>query len=81
MASLQDAARIDRMVRIAYSRPAEPDEIALGLQLREGKRPPSPYPSPRAGERGRGDGAANRLSPWEQYAQVLLEANKFAFVD
>ena len=65
VASVQDAARIDRMIRIAYGRPAEPDEVALGLTF----------------VRQAANTAGSRLSPWEQYAQVLLEANEFAFVD
>ncbi len=60
-----DAQRIDRMYRLAYGRPPEADEVALGLRfLKEAAAGPS-----------------SRLSPWEQYAQVLLEANEFAFVD
>ncbi|HVS34373.1 MAG TPA: PSD1 and planctomycete cytochrome C domain-containing protein [Gemmataceae bacterium] len=64
VAALKDDARIDRMVRIAYGRPAEPEEIALGLRFLK--------------EAG---ASTDRLTPWEQYAQVLLEANEFAFVD
>ena len=61
--------RIDRMYRLAYGRPPEPDEIALGLRfLKEAAAGPA-------------KAAATRLSPWEQYAQVLLVANEFAFVD
>ncbi len=52
-------------IRIAYGRPAEPDEVALGLRF----------------VRQAANTAGSRLSPWEQYAQVLLEANEFAFVD
>ena len=56
------------MYRLAYGRPAEPDEVALGLRfVKEAAAAP--------------EAAAKRLSPWEQYAQVLLEANEFAFVD
>ena len=51
------------MYRIAYGRPAEADEVALGLTFVKQAA------------------ASGRLSPWEQYAQVLLEANEFAFVD
>lgn len=62
-----DEQRIDRMYRLAYGRPAEADEVALGLRfLKEAAGPAK---------------SASRLSPWEQYAQVLLEANEFAFVD
>jgi hypothetical protein len=69
VAGLGDEQRIDRMYRLAYGRPPEPDEVTLALRfLKEAAADP-------------GRGAANRLAPWEQYAQVLLEANEFAFVD
>jgi hypothetical protein len=65
----KDEARIDRLHRLAFGRPAEPDEIALGLRFlaTAGKAAPMK--------------AAQLLSPWEQYGQVLLLANEFAFVD
>jgi mono/diheme cytochrome c family protein len=62
-----DAQRIDRMYRLAYGRPAEADEIAVGEQ----------FIKEAAAEKA----APNRLSAWEQYAQVLLLGNEFAFVD
>jgi cytochrome c553 len=55
-------ARIDRLHRLVYGRPAEPDEVALGVEYVS--RP-----------------ASGTLTAWEQYAQVLLLANEFAFVD
>jgi uncharacterized protein DUF1553 len=59
-----DEKRIGRMYRLAYARPAEPDEVELGLRFlaaaKEGKA---------------------KLSAREQFAQVLLLANEFAFVD
>ncbi len=81
VAGLEDEARIDRMYRIAYGRPAEPDEVALGLRLVTAAPAPAALPLSPGRERGRGEGAANLLAPWEQYAQVLLEANEFAFGD
>jgi hypothetical protein len=62
-----DAQRIDRMYRLAYGRPAEADEVAVGEQFIK--------------EAAAENQAANRLSAWEQYAQVLLLSNEFAFVD
>ena len=53
------------MHRLAYGRPAEAEEIELGLNFI------------RSAAVGKSDG----LSPWEQYAQVLLLANEMAFVD
>jgi hypothetical protein len=63
-----DAARIRRMHLLAYGREAEPDEIELGLSFLVAARAPA------------SEGQAG-LSPWEQYAQVLLMANEFAMVD
>jgi hypothetical protein len=60
-----DRARIDRMHRIAYGRPADAEEIELGLAFL----------------RSAADGKTEPLSPWMQYAQVLLLANELAFVD
>ncbi len=57
--------RIDRMHRLAYGRPAEAEEIALGLKFLANV----------------GEDAGKKLSAWEQYAQVLMLANEFAFVD
>jgi hypothetical protein len=55
---------IDRMHRLAYGRPAEPDEIELGLRFLAAAKE-----------------VKAKLTPREQYAQVLLLANEFAFVD
>jgi mono/diheme cytochrome c family protein len=69
MGLTKDEQRVDRMYRLAYGRPAEAEEVALGLRLLKEAAAESGKPGP------------TRLSPWEQYAQVLLEANEFAFVD
>ncbi len=63
-----DQARLQRMHLLAYGRPADAEEVELGLSfVRAGG------PAPKAG--------GPKLSGWEQYAQVLLLANEFAFVD
>jgi mono/diheme cytochrome c family protein len=63
--------RIDRLYRLLYGRAADPAEVSLGMQFIRA-----------AEERCQSKGSAgNTLSPWEQYAQVLLLANEFAFVD
>jgi hypothetical protein len=62
----KDEERIDRMYRLAYGRPPEPDEMAVGLKFLQGSEPTK---------------GPDALTPWEQYAQVLLLANEFAFVD
>jgi hypothetical protein len=58
-------AKIRALYRIVYGR--QPDDRELDLGQR--------YLQTTFGNAGSG------LSPWEQYAQVLLLANEFAFVD
>jgi cytochrome c553 len=65
-----DAARIGRMHWLAYGRAAEADEVELGLRFLAAARAAD---SDQVGGR--------HPSPWEQYAQVLLLGNEFAFVD
>lgn len=57
--------KITRLYRLLYGRRPLPNEIDLGLQFLHEVRP----------------GPESKLTPWEQYAQVLLLANEFAFVD
>jgi mono/diheme cytochrome c family protein len=62
--------KIKGMYKLAYGRAADPDEIALGMRF--------------LAEAHRSNGAkktALPLSAWEQYAQVLLLSNEFAFAD
>jgi hypothetical protein len=65
VAQKTDRQRIERMHQLAYGRAADGEEIDLGLSF------------------VREASASNndKLSPWEQYAQVLLLANELAFVD
>jgi hypothetical protein len=74
-----DAARIRRAFLLAYNRAPDNRELLLGLTFLQ---------KPRPGLIGVGLNAssgqaesANRLSRWEQYAQVLLSANEFLYVD
>jgi hypothetical protein len=62
-------ARVQKLYRRVYARAADRDEVALGLRYLEAARA---EPGP-AGAQG--------LDAWERYAQVLLLANEFAFVD
>jgi hypothetical protein len=62
-------ARLQKLYRRVYGRAADRDEVALGLRYLEAARA---EPGP-AGAPG--------LDAWERYAQVLLLANEFAFVD
>jgi hypothetical protein len=66
----KDEEKIKRMYQLAYGRAADAVEIALGLRfLAETQK----NNESRKGELS--------LSAWEQYAQVLLLSNEFAFVD
>ena len=57
--------RVEVLYRLLYGRPPQTDEVELGLRFVRAATP----------------AAETKLSPWEQYAQVLLLANEFAFVD
>jgi hypothetical protein len=68
LARQEPAARIHYLHRLLYGRPADPDELELGRQfLTEASDNPV--------------SVGRKLSAWEEYAQVLLLANEFAFVD
>jgi hypothetical protein len=64
-----DEGRIQRLYRRVYSRPASRDEVGLGLRFLAAAR----------AEGGAAGGSG--MGAWERYAQVLLLANEFAFVD
>lgn len=61
------AKRVQALYRIVLARQAESEEVELALKFIQS--PPE------------ADQAASKLSPWEQYAQVLLSTNEFVFVD
>ncbi|HEX3725496.1 MAG TPA: DUF1553 domain-containing protein, partial [Pirellulales bacterium] len=65
------AERIDRMVRIAWGRAGTEQEIALALAF---------IASDSAGSAA-GDSPDPALSTWEAFAQSLLLANEFIYVD
>jgi Protein of unknown function (DUF1553) len=69
-ADKDDAARIRKAFVWLYSRPANEREVQLGLAF---LRAPEQTVSP--------DEPKATLSRWEQYAQVLLSANEFTFID
>jgi len=66
----EPARRVEKMYRILYGRSPTPDELWAAAEFIRGEEA---YAS--AG------GAKQVLSPWEKYAQVLLESNEFVFVD
>jgi hypothetical protein len=59
-------ARVRRLYALLFSRAPEPHELALGVAFAQQQAA-----APSVAE----------LSPWEEYAQVLLLTNEFAFVD
>jgi cytochrome c553 len=69
-AEKDDAARIRRAFLRVFGRPARDREVQMGLAFLA-----APEQAVRPGE------ARANLSRWEQYAQVLLSANEFTFVD
>jgi hypothetical protein len=63
-----DAERIQQAFQLVYGRPANERELTLGLAFLNAPEP-------------QGQGRAPTLTRWEQYAQVLLGANEFLYVD
>jgi hypothetical protein len=62
----EDSARIRQAFLLLYGRPVTERELSLGMSFLSAKSAPE---------------AGVTLSRWEQYAQVLLSANEFLFVD
>ena len=58
-----------RLYRIVYARDPDDEEVRLGMQF-VATTAKTPLAGPPVA-----------LTPWERYAQVLLMANEFAFVD
>jgi mono/diheme cytochrome c family protein len=64
--------RINAIHRLLFGRPASAEEIALGTKYLESSDPSAgPLPT----------GPSQMLTSWEEYAQALLLANEFMFVD
>jgi hypothetical protein len=62
----QDLGKIQALYRVIYGRLPDAEEVALGERFLQQQAADK---TPRA------------LTPWEEYAQVLLLSNEFAFVD
>ena len=60
------AAKIQRVYRLIYARAAHADEVSLGETFVQSANTAL---------------GTTALTPWERYAQVLLLANEFMFVD
>jgi mono/diheme cytochrome c family protein len=69
--------RIRYLYRLLFGRLPKPEEVSLGLRFLQSTAPPSSTVIPAA----QTSDAPRSLSPWEQYVQVLLMTNEFAFVD
>ena len=67
-----DAQRITLAYRLLYGRSPSEQEQALGQTFLTSKQEPQPTTIAKT--------PAGKLSPWEQYAQVLLSANEFMYV-
>jgi hypothetical protein len=64
-----DAVRVGRAFLLLYGRPATDREVQFATEFLAGRDDPASRPT------GRG------LTRWEQFAQVLLAANEFLYVD
>jgi hypothetical protein len=74
-----DADRIRHAFLLAYNRLPSDRELLMGLTFL--KKPPyGPISAGLNGGKAQPDNI-NRLSRWEQYAQVLLSANEFMYID
>jgi hypothetical protein len=63
-----DPARVRRAYLLAYGRPATDAEVSLALHYLAGADDPE-------------EARRNQLTRWERYAQTLLAANEFLYVD
>jgi len=77
-ASADDEQRIRYAYELLYNRPATDAEVAIGREFLAASDEP-------AGDQPAGDESAGpepaKLSRWQQYAQALLAANEFLYVD
>ncbi|MBM3835498.1 MAG: DUF1553 domain-containing protein [Verrucomicrobia bacterium] len=65
--------RVRKAFMLVYGRPPSEAETKLALDFLEG--------SPKQSEKAEQSASGSELSKWEQYAQVLLSANEFMYVD
>jgi hypothetical protein len=88
----QPEQRISVLYRLLYGRTAEPDEVALGLHFLDAvagkgdcpfeERGTVPFSGTQEATLRQADSQDGKgLNVWEKYAQVLLLANEFVFVD
>ena len=65
----EPAKRVEKIYRLLYGRPPTADELAAAAEFLHGE------------EAQASPGTPSTLTPWEKYAQVLLESNEFVFID
>ena len=65
----EPSKRVEKLYRLLYGRSPTPDEIWAAAEFIRGEEA---HASP---------GTPATLTPWEKYAQVLLQSNEFVFVD
>jgi hypothetical protein len=65
----EPSKRVEKIYRLLFGRSPTPDEIWAAAEFIRGEEA---HASP---------GTKSTLTPWEKYAQVLLESNEFVFVD
>ena len=70
-AALNDTQRIEQAFRLVYGRAVTPAELELGIAFLGAQPILDDQGKPLTGQ----------LTPWEQYAQVLLGGNEFTYLD
>jgi hypothetical protein len=96
LALKDDAARVERLYALLYQRLPEPDEVELGINFLNdmpvpavmmASSEPTGQNQQRPKARPNQNRTANRkaatkapLTAWQEYAQALLQANEFIFV-
>ncbi len=73
VAALDDAGRIERLYRLAYSRPASPPETARARAFLESSERELRGPE--------ADGAGSRLEAWALLCHAVLSASEFVYVE
>jgi hypothetical protein len=77
-AGSDDRMRIGQAYRLLFGRQANDAEVQFGIEFLTAAGPPE---TGQASATAESPAAKSALTRWEQYAQVLLSANEFTFVD
>ena len=75
-----EAVRIGRAFQLLYNRAPLEKELSLGLAFLQ-TSPPSATVQTASGSTSKPPPSGSRLTRWEEYAQILLSANEFMYVD